>query len=35
VHHVEVKRQLGTGDVAAVTELLDVAAAVDGHRPLG
>jgi mycothiol synthase len=35
VHHVEVKRQMGQGDVAAVSELLDIAAAADGHRPLG
>src|SRR5437763_2666215 len=26
---------MGKGDVAAVSELLDVAAAEDGHRPLG
>jgi len=35
VHHVEVKRQMGPDDIAAVQELLDVAAAADGHRPLG
>ena len=35
MHHVEVKRQLGEGDVAAVQHLLDVAARADGHRPLG
>jgi mycothiol synthase len=28
-------RQMGRGDIAAVSELLDVAAAADGHRPLG
>ncbi|MGH9190045.1 MAG: mycothiol synthase [Acidimicrobiales bacterium] len=33
--HLEVKRQMGRGDIAAVSELLDIAAAVDGHRPLG
>lgn len=33
--HVEVKRQMGRGDIAAVSGLLDVAAAADGHRPLG
>ncbi len=32
---LEVKRQMGRGDIAAVSELLDVATAVDGHRPLG
>jgi len=26
---------MGRGDIAAVSELLDVAAAADGHRPLG
>ncbi len=26
---------MGTGDIAAVSELLEVAAAADGHRPLG
>ena len=26
---------MGTGDIAAVSELLDVAAEADGHRPLG
>src|SRR5439155_16400353 len=35
MHHVEVKRQMGQGDIAAVSELLDVAAEADGHRPLG
>jgi mycothiol synthase len=35
VHRLEVKRQMGTGDIAAVQELLDVAALADGHRPLG
>src|SRR5438874_3878923 len=28
-------RQMGQGDIAAVSELLDVATEVDGHRPLG
>jgi mycothiol synthase len=35
VHHVEVKRQMGKGDIDAVSGLLDAAAVVDGHRPLG
>ena len=35
VHRLEVKRQMGGADVAAVSALLDVAAAADGHRPLG
>lgn len=35
MHQVEVKRQMGADDVAAVSHLLDIAAAVDGHRPLG
>lgn len=35
VHHVEVKRQLGKGDITAVLELLDAAAAADRHAPLG
>ena len=35
VHHLEVKRQMGRGDIAAVSELLEVAAEADGHRPLG
>ena len=32
---VEVKRQMGRGDIAAVSALLDVAESADGHRPLG
>jgi mycothiol synthase len=32
---LEIKRQMGQVDIAAVSELLDVAAAVDGHYPLG
>jgi mycothiol synthase len=32
---VEVKRQMGAGDIAAVQELLDVATEADGHAPLG
>jgi mycothiol synthase len=32
---VEVKRQMGEGDIAAVQELLDVASAADHHHPLG
>jgi len=35
VHHLEVKRQMDAADIAAVSQLLDVAAAADGHRPLG
>jgi mycothiol synthase len=35
VHHLEVKRQMGQGDIEAVSELLEVAAEADGHRPLG
>src|SRR6202011_5580167 len=33
--YLEVKRQMGAGDIASVQELLDVATAADGHRPLG
>ena len=33
--HVEVLRQLGPADVAAVQQLLDLSAAHDGHAPLG
>ncbi|HUQ64352.1 MAG TPA: mycothiol synthase [Acidimicrobiales bacterium] len=32
---LEVKRQMGRGDIAAVAELLEVAKEVDGHAPLG
>jgi len=32
---LEIKRQMGKVDIAAVSELLEVAAAVDGHHPLG
>lgn len=35
MHHLEVKRQMGEVDIAAVSKLLDVAAEADGHRPLG
>ena len=35
MHHLEVKRQMGAGDIAAVGELLEVAAEADGHAPLG
>jgi mycothiol synthase len=35
VAELEVKRQMGRGDIAAVAELLEVAAQVDGHPPLG
>jgi len=34
VARLEVKRQMGRADIDAVTELLDVARAVDGHPPL-
>jgi mycothiol synthase len=33
--HLELKRQMGAGDIAAVKELLDVATEADGHAPLG
>lgn len=32
---LEIKRQMGKGDIAAVSELLELAAEVDGHKPLG
>jgi len=32
---LEVKRQMGRGDIQAVSELLDAATSADGHRPLG
>ena len=35
VHHLEVKRQMGQGDINAVKELLEVATRADGHPPLG
>ena len=35
MHHLEVKRQLGKGDISAVLELLQAAEDVDGHQPLG
>jgi len=35
VHHIEVKRQMGVGDIAAVSALLDAASAHDGHPALG
>jgi mycothiol synthase len=35
VARLEVKRQMGQGDIDAVSELLDVAAEVDDHAPLG
>ncbi|HVM03028.1 MAG TPA: mycothiol synthase [Acidimicrobiales bacterium] len=35
MHRLEVKRQMGQGDIAAVAELLEVATAADGHAPLG
>jgi mycothiol synthase len=34
VHRIEVKRQMGAGDAAAVKGLLDAAAAADGHAAL-
>jgi mycothiol synthase len=34
VHTIEVKRQMGAGDAAAVKGLLDAAAAADGHAAL-
>jgi len=35
VARLEIKRQMGRGDIAAVSELLAVATDVDHHRPLG
>ena len=35
MHHVEVKRQMGSGDISSVLELLSIAEAVDRHAPLG
>ena len=35
LRRLEIKRQMGPDDIAAVSELLDVAALHDGHRPLG
>jgi mycothiol synthase len=35
VSRLEVKRQMGQGDIAAVSELLQLATEADGHRPLG
>src|SRR2546421_10693543 len=32
---LEVKQQMGQGDIDAVSELIDVAAEADGHAPLG
>jgi mycothiol synthase len=32
---LEVKRQMGQADIAAVSELLEIAEQVDGHAPLG
>jgi len=34
VAHLEVKREMGRADIAAVSELLEVATEVDGHPPL-
>jgi mycothiol synthase len=33
--HLEIKRQMGRGDIAAVSELLEVAEAADHHQALG
>ena len=35
MRHIEVKRQMGRGDIDAVSALLDVASAHDGHKALG
>lgn len=35
MHQVEVKRQMGRGDIAAVAALLEVSSAHDGHKALG
>jgi mycothiol synthase len=35
VRRLEITRQMDPGDVAAVSELLDLAEVADGHRPLG
>jgi mycothiol synthase len=35
MHRVEVRREMDTSDIAAVQELLDLAAQADGHNPLG
>lgn len=35
LRRLEVKRQMRADDIAAVSELLDLATAEDGHRPLG
>ncbi|HET9442213.1 MAG TPA: hypothetical protein VFO65_02750, partial [Acidimicrobiales bacterium] len=35
MHSLEIKRQMHPEDIAAVSELLDLATAADGHRPLG
>lgn len=35
MHRVEVKRRMGEADIAAVSELLHLAALADGHLPLG
>lgn len=34
VRRLELKREMRSGDVAAVSQLLELAAAADGHRPL-
>ena len=35
MRRIEVKRQMGRGDIAAVSELLDLATAHDDHHALG
>jgi mycothiol synthase len=35
VARLEIKHEMGQGDIAAVSELLAVAEEVDGHAPLG
>ena len=35
LRRLEIKRQMQPQDIAAVSELLDIVAAEDGHRPLG
>ncbi|MDQ1440129.1 MAG: mycothiol synthase [Acidimicrobiaceae bacterium] len=35
MHRVEVRREMDAGDIAAVQQLLDLAAQADGHNPLG
>ena len=35
MHHVEIKQRMGEADIAAISVLLEVASAADGHRALG